>query len=485
MRGTRLHRLVWKRNLVAISSHVTRFPESVNEQDHHGNTPLILAVKLAYPEVVRFLCLNGAEVRKTNAFGWHAAHEAFCSPYEEVAQVIYPYYRAEKDKTESSPENIFKTLSQMPDFDGIIRWRFDTAIPYVGRLLPNDEYHITKVGTTVRVDLSLIGFRHFLPVRGRMTYILREVEGAAEMTTVDHDEKTFSKTTLMTMQPEEAPFTYAKIARDTRTAMDEGAHIVQFDAVESRFRPMPITKTTGFGAFIQQRGLPLLNLGLSERPEPHTGTGFKLLLRMRGGKFFGGNKERVPNPNPPTNVHREWNIEADRRAVRSVLRDASPMVSWYDTTRLSSAVRLVSFREYFKDDNEKPAASSATRPEEIEGAALMPVFQAREFAKRVDVDLWMCPEDSIAIKMTDVANLLEIFEAEAPQPIRRLRAMMGVNMPSGFPVHGRIPIMFGLNLIATFAKLNVIEVPLDGSVFVVPEGYTDADEAQEEEQEEV
>ncbi|KAG9394556.1 ankyrin repeat domain-containing protein [Carpediemonas membranifera] len=503
----RLHRLVWKRNLVGIANHLVHYPESIDEKDLHGNTPLHLAVKLAYPEVVSFLCVKGANTRIPNSYGWTPAHEAFSQPYDEIAQALVPFHTMQKSPTQHNDiAGIFNIIERLPDFELKLQWKFETLLqPLSNVFLPHDEYRITKKGTRVRIDSSLIGFRYLIPLRGKMTHIMsRAADGTPQLTIVDHDQRVYLKSRLteagewveaeeddndssednffdleaqtpvqnMSQQPKEE-VTFVTIARDARKKVARGAIQLELDASELEFKELGSQHYSGWRARLFVRPIPQLALGLSENPSAFMGTGMKLRLRLKGGRFFGGNKERIPNPSPPLNLHSPWTVAGVEAGLVREMRSARPSATWYETTDLKTAVEFISYTEYF---HTRPGKGARQRFGDIEGSALLPVFNEREFVRAVPMDLWMVSSAAVPFTVADMIALIKAFEPSSP-PLKKLREVLEMSLPEGFPVHIRVPVFVGMSALMTISHIKE-RSDISDELFSVPAGYDRAGEGE-------
>jgi hypothetical protein len=67
-------------------------------------------------------------------------------------------------------------------------------IPFVKNITPSDVYKISKKGSNLRLDMTLVGFRKFRCVRGNLSVLFkgRGKDNEGELYVVDHDQKSVS-----------------------------------------------------------------------------------------------------------------------------------------------------------------------------------------------------------------------------------------------------------------------------------------------------
>lgn len=61
---------------------------------------------------------------------------------------------------------------QVPDFQLEMQWKFQSWIPFLTRLLPHDTVRLTKVGSNVRMDSTLLGIEGLSWLRSDVSMLL-------------------------------------------------------------------------------------------------------------------------------------------------------------------------------------------------------------------------------------------------------------------------------------------------------------------------
>ena len=88
-----------------------------------GATPLQLAHRLGFDDVVNFLLENGADPRLQNAKGWTVLQEAALLRQHAVVMDLYLHQVAlQNAEWEAALPALVAALEQMPDFYMEIKW---------------------------------------------------------------------------------------------------------------------------------------------------------------------------------------------------------------------------------------------------------------------------------------------------------------------------------------------------------------------------
>jgi ankyrin repeat protein len=180
-----LHYLVLHSQVALISQflHLTplNLDEILNFKDHHGNSPLFLAVKLCSSSreslsIVRMLLENGADVSAKDSNGWTMIDEAVCQKNRELVSVLFEFlYIKRLLSWEKSRVTAQSFLSALPDFFVEIKWEFSSnVIPLVSKIGPHDICKLWKVGSKLRFDSTLVGWKNLRSKRRNISVIFDE-----------------------------------------------------------------------------------------------------------------------------------------------------------------------------------------------------------------------------------------------------------------------------------------------------------------------
>ena len=179
-----LHRLLYKMDFANMIYFFRQglFNESnINEVDLRGNTPIILAGKLApnndeYLKAVHFFFEKGANGKLRDGKGWSLMDEAISQQNARLLAIVFDCLNEKKKaKWERQKLSIFNKLRLIPDFSVEMHWECQSSfIPFLSKIAPNDTFKIYKIGSFLRLDFSLVGFRHLKAKRRKMTILFRD-----------------------------------------------------------------------------------------------------------------------------------------------------------------------------------------------------------------------------------------------------------------------------------------------------------------------
>lgn len=111
---------------------------------------------------------------------------------------------------------MFKALEALPDFKMDMHFSCKSNfIPFLQNITPSDTYRIYKKGSMLRLDMTLVGFRHLKCIRGNLSVLFkgRGQQNEGELFVVDHDSKTVSNIFSNVV--------YAKLDKDLEDIMSD------------------------------------------------------------------------------------------------------------------------------------------------------------------------------------------------------------------------------------------------------------------------
>lgn len=154
--------------------------EHLNEKDHTGNTPLLLASKLSaneeeYLKVINFLFKQGCNGKIRDANGWSVLDEAIVQNNPRLLAIAFNWLEIhKKEKIQRNKTRLIQRLKKIPDFYCELHWECQSSwIPFLNKIAPSDDFQIWKVGSNIRLDFSLVGFKNLKNKRRRMTLLFR------------------------------------------------------------------------------------------------------------------------------------------------------------------------------------------------------------------------------------------------------------------------------------------------------------------------
>ena len=193
-----LHRAVYDNNLrmirkicaQEISSHLYC---EINELDPHGNTPLMLAIKLKNLDAINVLCDHDADIK-------HKCYEGDISPLEyassiknkEILKILINGVKKQKiSNWENNKKEILNLINNIPDFSMELKLNYDSNIfSLFSSITSSDTYKFYKSGGNIRIDLNIGSMNSsFKSIRGKCSIIVQEKGNKINVFKVDHEKK--------------------------------------------------------------------------------------------------------------------------------------------------------------------------------------------------------------------------------------------------------------------------------------------------------
>jgi len=194
-----LHQAVYTSNLALVRRISARekspvFHAHIEQADPAGITPLMLAVLLGNKDAALILTNHGA----------HPKHRSFPyarTPLEEAIHrknrsmikiLLMASISVKQNHWEENKDYLIEFLKKVPDFSFEMSWECDSKIiPFVKKVTPSDTYKVYKKGSSIRIDLSLLGWSKLKSIRGNASIIFNG-SGVEEgkLLMIDHNKKT-------------------------------------------------------------------------------------------------------------------------------------------------------------------------------------------------------------------------------------------------------------------------------------------------------
>lgn len=135
----------------------------INKKDKHGNTPLHLACMLGRSkEIVSALLECGATVDVKNLHRWTPFHEACSYGNRDIIRLLTLQIKDDVTEALNKNEKFFsENLEKTKNYRLVLKWEFQSWIPFLTRVLPSDVCVITKHGNHIRIDTSILDLEMF------------------------------------------------------------------------------------------------------------------------------------------------------------------------------------------------------------------------------------------------------------------------------------------------------------------------------------
>lgn len=162
-----LHKAIFCNNVDRVEK-ILNCPQQakllLNKKDKHGNTPLHLACMLGKSkDLIKLLLDSGATLDSKNLNRWTAFHEACSYGDREVIKMLTKKLKHDMNValTESYKNKLAENLIKTRNYRLVLRWEFQSWIPFLNRILPSDVCVITKHGRHIRIDTKLLDVEMF------------------------------------------------------------------------------------------------------------------------------------------------------------------------------------------------------------------------------------------------------------------------------------------------------------------------------------
>lgn len=111
-------------------------------------------------------------------------------------------------------------------------------IPFIGSIAPSDTYKIYKLGSKLRLDMTLVGFKNLKSIRGNLSVLFkgRSQDNEGELFVVDHDTKNVTNIFNQVVG--------AKLDKDLEDIMADAQYQKMYKADQFQMEPV-IERRTG------------------------------------------------------------------------------------------------------------------------------------------------------------------------------------------------------------------------------------------------
>ncbi|KDO26867.1 hypothetical protein SPRG_08156 [Saprolegnia parasitica CBS 223.65] len=185
-----LHIAIWNGNVDQVEAALAA-GASVETRDRHGHRALHFALQCAHREtravVDALVNVGHARPRSRDASGWKALHRAIHANNEDLLCDLLQRENAQvPDVLKAKLLAASAQLAAMPDFTAELDLTVTSWVPMLSSLLPSDTIKLYKSQGSLRVDMTLSGFKSLRWKRGRLSILLLH----DRLVTLDHDRQT-------------------------------------------------------------------------------------------------------------------------------------------------------------------------------------------------------------------------------------------------------------------------------------------------------
>jgi len=431
-----LHQAVFRNDLPALSGLLRGAGEAkaeVEQKDMHGNTALHLAVMLGRRECVQLLLAHAAPVKLKNSEGWSPLAEAISyGDRQTIASLLRRLKQQAKSEMDKRKPEMIDGLKNLGDFSLELKWDFSSWVPLVSRILPSDICKISKRGSSVRLDTTLVDFTEMRWERGDITFLYRgEEKGDKSLCVLDNKARVFQ---WVRHQESEMEFE------------DEVDLLMSSDIVAAQISTKPITFTREKAGWIWKEDRAE-QLGKFQA-DFYTVNGMVLESRKRRehlsdedlqknraiiDSFSKGNPGPGDSDNHPPEVKRR----------ESLAPPAGPNMTWEEYSKCPAGQPPLLARRVVSKTSSKHFKAT--------------VAMSEEFPMKVDM-------------------LLAVLEVIAPQfkHFNKLRDFVKLKLPPGFPIQVNLPVLPTVSAKVTFTDFTWMQegdADMDQAKFEIPSAY--------------
>jgi hypothetical protein len=147
-------------------------------------------------KIVELLLKSGGDLSKKNAERWSLTEVAASIKNQRIVTTLYQHKSSSKLKSwRKNQEIVMRCLKDIPDSYLEIKWDINSSIiPFVSHFAPSDTNKIWKVGSSLRVDFTFLGYKK----TSERSLLMREKslvkDKYPEFVMIDRKEKTFIDT---------------------------------------------------------------------------------------------------------------------------------------------------------------------------------------------------------------------------------------------------------------------------------------------------
>jgi len=429
-----LHEAVFRNDIKELSSLLRDIKScqptaqvTVDTKDKHGNTALHLAVMLGHSKCTQLLLAHGAPIKMKNKTGWSPLAEAISyGDRPTIASLLRRLKQQVKGEMDNRRPEMIKGLNDLGDFVLDIKWDFTSWVPLVSRILPSDICKISKKGSRVRLDTTLVDFNDMHWVRGDIALIYN---GDAE-----------SENLLVILDNQAGVYQYVRQYESELEFEDEVDLLMSSDIVAAQVSTKPISfSREKAGWFWKQDKAEKLGDYMSDFYSVNG-----MVLESRKRREHLSEEDLQKNKAILDSFSKGNPVGLEEEPEEVVRRPSLPPPSCTGVT----------WKEYI--------ASPPSAPPLL-GRKPVTKYSKKSFKARVAMS------EDFPMK---VDMLLAVLEVIAPQfkHFNKLREFVALKLPPGFPVQIDIPVLPTVSAKVTFTNFQVKD-DLDNSLFTIPKHF--------------
>ncbi|CAM9246680.1 unnamed protein product, partial [Ascophyllum nodosum] len=449
-----MHRAVYASDTPRLRFFMDARPEGLKQVDHHGNTPLLLALKLARTEMAWMMIRAGAELDIPSDGSFHLLDEAIVLGDEDLLVEVYGRLQRQSwGRWRAKVPYLLGLLEDsIPDFYMEMHWSFECSnvlAPLVKAVAPHDHYRIWKRGSWLRMDSTITGYTKRLKTqRGNVSVLFlgNDSPGPGTLIKLDHGKKKIYNVLRRLESPTSSEVRrtckrYLVSGQQKRSAQQNTALKVDAFVIKSSeldFKPVldpggQLKKGT-VGPWTCDRYECTGDMQLQTFRK---GTGDNLLAGLSMKAYFDASKTLEDKV-----------LNASLTEATGAVGSASP-----------GPGAFFNFGERAKEHQKAKSLAKLNTPH-------------KRFDKKIKASMWMSQEFPLTLE--HVTPMLEILSMQ-DKVIHKLKEVLTTKgmREAGFPAKVSLPLYLGVCAAVTFDNCRVFERgELEPELFLVNPSYS-------------
>ncbi|XP_066924704.1 ankyrin repeat domain-containing protein 13C-like [Clytia hemisphaerica] len=190
-----LHETIFLKDAKRLEHLIESQKYDIDKKDKFGNTALHIAAMIGATDCLQCLLKHKADANIKNLNGWTPLAETVSyGSRTAIKSILRRIKQQNRENMDIRRPTLVKTLKDLNDFEMELRWEFHSWVPLLSRLLPSDVCKISKKGSAIRMDSTLIEFTDMKWKRGDITFLFRgDKETSENLIVMDNENKVFQK----------------------------------------------------------------------------------------------------------------------------------------------------------------------------------------------------------------------------------------------------------------------------------------------------
>lgn len=446
-----LHKAIYENDIETIVEFLklkSSIKDHINKKDVHGNTPLHLACMLGSPVKIVYDLLNkGAAIDIKNLQRWSPFAEACSYGDRDVITLLTIRANADVQKAINhiNQDDFSFNLQKIKNYRLILKWEFQSWIPFLTKVLPSDICVINKQGGNIRIDTKLLDFEMFSWRHGD-SYLVYSPKYDKKWMVVDNKTKKYQHFSKMHLE---------------KNIIDKVDDLMSNDIIEIELKSKDIQLTRSSNGWIWK----------SDKSEK---IGNYNAALYNFNNIFLVTKKR-----------REHLSADDIKRNKAAFRGAMDLLKFGKNCDKDDKHQASAEEEEENDSNhssrpertreslERPPPPDATWSDYILSEPGKHPRLAREHKVKIVENAFKA---SVAISQDFPMSKSDLFELLSIIPLKHFKKMqefIELKLPDGFPVRLDIPLLPFLSARITFSEFAFIDGPVDESLFSIPSDYVE------------